>query len=330
MVHKPEVVIESLLGENPDISLLVEGQDMDQVKEEIQGLPEIDQVIYYSQKEAYYHEHQVMLNVTKDFSKIRSKKMLYEGRYPKYDDEIAINGLMAKENDIAIGDEIELTSEGTSQRYLVSGYIQSASYMGYDISILEDGIKRLQQDFQPTLLYIYGNGLKDNNTLKEQFLDTYANYPTTCMIFDDQVQSTMGVFQSIISMFTLIILIMSFILISLILYLMTQTIIVHRRQEMGIQKAIGFTTRQLQFQIVVSFLPELCFGSILGGAFAFFFTNPICSSLFSMFGWMKVGFEFPWYFIDGIVVIICTLAFLMIVILTRKIRHITPYTFLIE
>ena len=49
---------------------------------------------------------------------------MHKGRFPKFDNEIAIAAKYAKEKGFAIGNEIEITANGKTEKYLISGFTQ--------------------------------------------------------------------------------------------------------------------------------------------------------------------------------------------------------------
>lgn len=327
---KNDLVVNSIMGEVADVFISMQDYNLALGKEKIEALDHVDKVIYYTQNEANYEDHSIMLNIMDDFNDLNSKYMLYEGRYPKYDDEIAINGLMAKENNINVGDQMEVTFNGSSRMYLITGLIQSSTYMGYDVYLREDGIQRLNADFQPDRLFVYSDDTISAEALKQSIQEEFQGVSISYGIFDDQVQSQLGIFQTMILVITQMVGVISFALIFLILYLMIETILLQKRQYFGIQKAIGYTTKQLQLQVAISFLPQMILGSCLGNIAAYNFINPLCSMLFSTFGWMKVNFEIPWYLMIGITTAITFIAFFLAMMLTRKMRKISPYALLSE
>ncbi|WP_019244012.1 MULTISPECIES: FtsX-like permease family protein [Bacillus] len=73
-------------------------------------------------------------------------------------------------------------------------------------------------------------------------------------------QSQMGSTIKSISYVMILVVIMTVLAVSLILYLIIKTMIIKHKRELGILKALGYTTFQLITQITLSFLPVVIVG----------------------------------------------------------------------
>ena len=68
----------------------------------------------------------------------------------------------------------------------------------------------------------------------------------------------------------LMVLIITVIVVVMILYLVIKTMIIKRKKEFGVMKAIGYSTIQLMNQISISFLPVIITGVACGGVLGYF------------------------------------------------------------
>ena len=71
------------------------------------------------------------------------KTRFFKGRFPKYDNEIAIGAKYAKEKGFEIGNEIEIALNGNTQKYLISGFTQISNNLGRDCLLTRQGYERL-------------------------------------------------------------------------------------------------------------------------------------------------------------------------------------------
>ena len=86
----------------------------------------------------------------------------------------------------------------------------------------------------------------------------------------------------------LMVLIITVIVVVMILYLVIKTMIIKRKKEFGVMKAIGYSTIQLMNQISISFLPVIITGVAIGGVLRVFYSRILC---------------FPYYFqVQGLIV----------------------------
>lgn len=67
---------------------------------------------------------------------------MYKGRFPKYDNEIAIGAKYAREKGLNVGNEIEITANGKTEKYLISGFAQLANNLGRDCLFTRQGYER--------------------------------------------------------------------------------------------------------------------------------------------------------------------------------------------
>ena len=94
-------------------------------------------------------------------------------------------------------------------------------------------------------------------------------------------------------------------------------------------KALGFTSRQLIVQNVVSFTPLIIAGTLVGCLIGYFSMNYFFTIGMQSFGIMKCNLLMPvdliWY--GGIFVII--ISFIAVYLMSRRIKKIEPYKLLI-
>lgn len=114
----------------------------------------------------------------------------------------------------------------------------------------------------------------------------------------------------IIGMVTLLI-------VSVTLYLIIKATVIRRKKELGIQKAIGYTNKQLMFQMALSFLPVLLIGMLAGSIFGYFEVNPLLSIVFSSIGIMQIHLPVPILLLVGIGVVVIILGFIISLLVAR-------------
>lgn len=145
-------------------------------------------------------------------------------------------------------------------------------------------------------------------------------------IFVSNVES-MGMAVSLVSA---VILAGTLVIISLVFYMVIKSMIVKRRHEFGIYKAIGYTDRQLMQQVAVSFLPVSIIGTALGSLISCLTANRISSLLFHKLGVSRMDLAVnPWIMIAvGICIVAYSFGISMAV--AGKIRGISVYSLLTE
>ena len=326
-----DIFIEMVAGETAHLQIEATGPEAaKRLLEQIREKEETDKAFYFSTQvvtcEQDYEAYGYILN---DFEKVDNSQWLYQGRYPKYDNETAMGGLLARLLDKKIGDTITVSLGDMSQDYLITGLIQGSNFMGHDICMTAEAYQRLNKEFAPTVINTY---LKDKSKA-EQFIDEIGENSEDLLKVvhtDEMIRSSMSSYQDIVAVLAVVVSIVTAVIIILVLYLVIKTLLVRKKQELGIQKSIGFTTRQLVLQNALSFLPVVLTGALLGGIGGCTGLNPFFSLLFSGIGMMKVSFVIHMPLIIGICVSIVVFGLAVAVAVSLRIKKISPYSLISE
>lgn len=297
--------------------------------DDILKLEGVEKAIYYDNCGGRISEEFIIIHVTDDFALLENN-LVYEGRYPKYDNEIAMNAVMAKKLGKKLGDSVSLSLAEGATEYLITGFSQSGSFMGRDVSLTLEGYKRIQPEYTYRSIYIYLESGKDIVLFIENMKNELGNRITRCINYDELMRSQLGVYTLLVSVIATAIMIIIALLIVLILFLMINAWIIRRRKAFGIQKAIGYTTIQLMVQTSLSFQPMILLGSLIGGVLGSLYMNELISILFRSIGVMKVNFEIPYFWIFSMSIGICFLSFVVAMLVSWRIRKISAYTLMTE
>jgi ABC-type transport system, involved in lipoprotein release, permease component len=103
--------------------------------------------------------------ITSDHFDAMEVLSVYKGSLPKYDNEIAITGVLSKSLGKGIGDRINVTAEGRTKAFLITGIYQTSNAGGKMSLIPYEGIKRLRPQYKMNQIDVY---LKDGVN-KESF-----------------------------------------------------------------------------------------------------------------------------------------------------------------
>lgn len=80
---------------------------------------------------------------------------VYEGDFPKYDNEIVVTGLLAKNWGKQIGDTVRVTADGASADYIICGFGQTMNNFGRQCFIHESGFLRLNPYYEKSSIQVY-------------------------------------------------------------------------------------------------------------------------------------------------------------------------------
>jgi len=305
------------------------GADTSVLLNDIQKLDGVRKAINYNYGRVTINDEAIQVYITDNFSLLENNQV-YEGRYPKYDNEVAINGSMAKRFKKTVGDIISVKMGNGIEEYLITGLNQCADNMGMDISMTYKGILRMKPDYKYNSINIYLDSEKNTKIFIDEMTEKFGNEIAGAINFDEMAKSQLGVYSSIMTIVTSIILIVTALIVVMILYLIIKALILRRRRELGIQKAVGYTTLQLMIQTSMSFLPVVFFGAILGSFVGSIYINPMIAVLFKGIGVMKVAFMVPYFWIGLMCLGICLLSYIVSMLVSWRIRKITAYTLIVE
>ena len=267
------------------------------------------------------------LGVYSDYGALENPS-LYAGRYPKHENETAISGNLAEALGKEIGDTIEVSQifqeaagEGT---FLIVGLTQGTYTGGMDIYLTMEGLDLVDPEAQWQTVHIYlEEGIDAEeycSRLEERFLDRISYAGGFERVFYSQlapiISSVSGVVSFIMAVMFLLVIIMG--------YFVTNSILLTRKRDFGIMKALGYSNGQIISQTVVTFMLYIAGGSLLGGIALYFGSNAVLAGLFRGMGVYRLTFRFPAVWIVVLVLCMeaagCLTAFLS----AWKVRKIVP------
>ena len=319
---------------NPKLSLLtfeitngviaVDEDKADELEKDLKNDKNITKYKYVSNYEIQdqdYRKFQVY--IMKKPELLNNKDNCYEGRYPKYDNEIAISGKYAKDNNYKIGDEIEYTVGEKSYKYLITGFIQSTNNAGREALLTYDGALHIIAKENLYTTYYFDSDIKASKII-DKYKDKYGEAITTSVDFDELIESQMDTFINVANLMVVIISIISGCIIFLVLYLLMKTLIYTRRYEFGILKALGYKSKDLIFQNVLSFMPTIVLGAVIGITISYYATNPYIGFMMRSFGIMKCNMVLPADLIIASGIFLIGTSLVSAILMSLKIRKVEP------
>lgn len=320
------------IGEVNDLSVDAKsGEDAKHLMESLSQDEDIRKIISFTMDSIKSEQGEfVYLYTTEDLQMLDCQNMIYEGRFPKYDNEVAIGGILSKSSGKSIGDHITLIKGEHTYTYLITGLIQGSNFMGHDAAMNHEGYRHLRPDFANSSFNIYLQDIKNGDAKLQSISDEYDSSILRIRNVRKSMEASLIIYKEMVQMLVCMIAVIMLNVIILTLYLVLKTSILRKRRELGIQKALGFTTQQLILQNALCFLPTIFISTIIGSGIAYATTNSILSMLFSSFGIMKVNFHISILMILILMLAITIFGFLVCVLVSMRIRKISPYTLMSE
>lgn len=320
----------NLFGSEPANVMVTVMPDADVRKllSDIEQMDHVRKVNIFDLIETKIDDQTVYTNVTDHYNQLENN-IVYEGRQPKHENEISISWVVSSRINKGIGDTVEVAYGNETSRYLVTGLSQSIGNLGQVAAVTMDGIQQLQPDYKATSLYVYLDGISNNDFI-EIAQNQYGGSIVEMLDIDENIASQTGMYTAAVFAVMMMVLTITVLVVVMILYLVIKTMIIKRNKEFGVMRAIGYSTFQLMNQISISFLPVIITGVAIGGVLGFYFTNPMLSVLLSSAGVKRLDFIIHLPIILMPCAGILILAYIVSMLVSRRIKKISAYGLITE
>lgn len=321
---KPDNFMNTLSEESPSAVFMVQNDKMSELKNLLQGDDRVKLVLEYASVSVSYADGSLTGFVCEDFGKV-TNDICYEGRSPSNEDEIAVGSALAES--YPIGSKIEISASGKSYVYVVTGYIQSVNHAGKVCQLTSKGYEKIGERTGSLNVYLY-----DKNA--EEFIEEYEKehdgFIISSVNYEQLSQNGRAMYAGIVSVVAVVLFMVSVLMVLLVLYVIIHSMISRRRQEFGIYKAIGYTSRQLTMMTVIGFIPVVAVSAGVSAVMGIWYLPMINKEIFSQIGVIKNHFEVSIWILLVLAITFTAAAFFLSVLLAAPIKKITPYSLLKE
>ena len=137
-------------------------------------------------------------------------------------------------------------------------------------------------------------------------------------------QGMLSAYITFVTMIVVGLIVLSTFIVSFVLYLLVRVMLNKKKREYGIMKAFGVTTKQLILQTAISFLPIQIIATGVGVVISCCIVNPLFSFMLSEIGIVICHFAIPVGMIIIVSICMIALSFVLVCMLSRKIKKISP------
>lgn len=311
--------------------ILITGDNIEDIGKQMENWEEIEEVLYYNQASIEVESKEAKTSVSCDIwinPELIQNEIMLRGRLPKYENEIVLTTGIAKLLQVDIGDTIYVTGQNDRKDYIICGIDQKMNNMGLKAMLSQKGAKRLNGNSQMMFLYVYtkeGTAYEDIST---KILEKFPNVSVS----DSQkiVENTMNSVTVAMGVICVLFVAITIFVVTLVEVLLVKSKIIRDRKNLGLSKALGFTTSQLIAQTMMMNLPVITVGGICGVILSLYLMEPLIVVCLSFCGIEKCPFTISpiWLFLTivGIIVVASIASFLS----SFKIRKIEPVKLLAE
>jgi putative ABC transport system permease protein len=331
MNYGRETFARAAFGEMPDLNFhLRSGENGEAFKQMLLEQPEVRKVFGYAFTAIFLtaDETGVALAYVEDTSLLEGN-MLLEGWYPRHDNEIALGVLALRVIGKSVGDTVKMKSGNTEKDFIITGTVQYLNNNGFNGIITIEGLRQVLPDYEMLGYNLYFHDRTDAKAFIEKV--EQSGYAVDSVLNIEEQMATMldamgGAFAAV----SYLILAITGFVVMLVLYMVIKTTILRRRRELGIQKAVGFTTLQLMNQIALNMMPAIITGVVTGAIGGYFGFSPMVSAMTSSMGVVKLNLPVQ---IDQTIIVCAALvltAYVVSMLIALRVRKISAYALVNE
>jgi len=327
-----EEFVRAFFGEIPEaIVYLNDDVDGEAFQQNMSERYEVRKVHKFSNAEIgmLADEVQIYVSVAEDCSLLEGNYMI-SGRYPRHNNEIALGTTASKVTGKGIGDTVTIRIDESSRDYIVTGIAQQMNNNGFNGLMTIDAVRLLIPDYDLSIFYLYIYDEFDIDEFLENIKESEGDIFQITLNTKEQMTNVLAGMGGAFTTISIGILAITSFVVILILYMVIKTLILRKKRELGIQKAVGFTTFQLMNQIALNMMPVIMTGIILGFFAGYYGFNPIMKLSLTGFGIVQVDLPAPLNQIILVCIALGILAYVVSMLIAWRIRKISAYSLVSE
>ena len=298
--------------------------------DDIKALDSVDHVLISYTVEPTLRAGDVTSTVSIDVYDIPSlieHNMMIEGRLPETSKEICLTRKVADEFGVGLGDIIYIDYGSKHIDYVVCGLDQKINHMGRKCILSDDGALRFLGDQSTVAYLIYAKeGVEFSKLSSDISKFTNASVDDSAQVVSETI-STVSNSMYIICVAVLAVTAMIVIFVEILL---VRSKIIRERRNYGVNKALGFTSGQLMVQTMISNVPAILIGVLIGSAVSAPVASFVMSVSLSFFGMGKIDISVPAYGLAATLAGILAVAMITSLVCSLSIRRIEPAGLLAE
>lgn len=327
IVVKPHNFMSALSEETPDVIVTPNEQSVSELEGALKEDLLVENILKYNAGNVKIKDSTVTAFACEDFSQV-TNDICYKGKNPKQADEIALGS--AFEGSYKIGDTVKVSVGEKSSSFKVTGFVQSVNLQGELCELSLKGYEVLCEETQVPLLYIYLKDTADAEKFVETFEKEHSGKITDIVNSQKLQKEAQDMYMGITIILVVLIFAVTVLIVMFILYIVIKSLLVKRRQELGVYKAMGYSNLQLIAQTVGSFMPVSVVAILLSSTAALFYMPYIYQFVFEAIGVMRNNMEISFGFLMIFALLQIIVNLIISVILCMPVRKISAYSLIKE
>ncbi|MCR4749837.1 MAG: FtsX-like permease family protein [Lachnospiraceae bacterium] len=278
----------------------------------------------------YYNKNLDQSLTTRGISDVSTIEGGYviDGRWPINPNEVMLAANAANKLNVKVGDVVTIKTDKVEESYIVCGLNQTFNNLGMMAYMTLDGMSKVSK--LPDSMSICIN-LKPGVTFEAFEKEIKEAYPEVEITdVNEAAHQTVGMITIGMKAFAFLIAGLTILIVSFVESLIVRTNINKQWRNMGVSKALGFTSKQLIGQVMLSNMPAILIGVIVGLIVAKQAGTGLMVSSMAIFGFKKVTFTVKAVSYIYATVIIVGVALLSSAFMGRRIRTLEPVRMITE
>ena len=324
---KPENFMSALSDESPDVIVTPQSNRVSELENVLSQDERVQNSLQYISGSVKIEDKAIKVLACEDFSQVRND-VCYTGKNPENINEIALGSVF--EQNYKIGDTVSISLNDITKKFKVTGFVQSVNLQGEFCELSLKGYNSLCEETQTPSVYVYLNNPNDAEKLTKEYKNDYPETVADTINSQKLQKEAQDMYMSITVVLVVIIFVVTIMIVLFILYIVIKSLLVKRRQELGVYKAMGYTSLQLILQTACSFMPVTITAILLSSISALFYMPCIYQLIFEALGIMKNNIEISLGFLMLFATVQITVNIIISIILCMPIRKISAYTLIKE
>ena len=199
-----------------------------------------------------------------------------------------------------------MTGSGTVP-YTVCGIDQKMNNTGKKALLSEEGALRINSEYKYETALIFLNDPSKAKEIKKQWEKDYPDY--TFSLGEDIMASSIETVTKAMEGICVIFVIATCFVVILTQLLLTRAQVIRERTDLGVSKALGYTSGELIRRTLMTNLPTIAIGIVLGIIMHLVLSNKLFLVVFSFFGIRQIVFDtnIIWFVITAALIMLCAI-----------------------
>ncbi|MBR2820691.1 MAG: FtsX-like permease family protein, partial [Clostridiales bacterium] len=260
---------------------------------------------------------------------ILNQETVIEGHLPANGNEIVLSVVESERLGAKPGDVVDIKAvDGSFVAFTVSGIDQKFNNMGKKGLMSEEGALRINPNFQPEYTIIYLKDSSKAKDLKDEWEDKYPDYQFILFetFMSESIDSIIMAMETICFVFV----IATCFVVILTQLLLTRAQVIRERKNLGVSKALGYTSGELIRRTLMTNIPLIVIGILIGSAFHIAFSDKLTIIALASFGMREISASTDpvWFLVSALIIIVC--AVVTALLSSRRIAKLEPSRILTE